>query len=232
MTGLEIALLLIGVVFLSGSFFLSEKLSASDIEEIQKLSEKEMHIILEKQLKEASSSIEETIQEKLDQAMVTLEEKSDQETNEKIMAISEYSDTVLDSMNKSHNEVMFMYSMLNEKQEKLTELTKDIQELESSLVQKKSKESSKVSLQKEKEQNIDKLGVENVSPVPKQVTLKEAFSAHVNEMSQDDTRPKNKNEEILKLSQQGIGQMEIAKQLGLGIGEVKLVLGLFEESQV
>jgi hypothetical protein len=33
-----------------------------------------------------------------------------EETNEKIMAISEYSDTVMENMNKTHNEIMFLYN--------------------------------------------------------------------------------------------------------------------------
>ena len=42
------------------------------------------------------------------------------------MAINEYSDTVLDSINKAHNEIMFLYSMLNDKHDELTRLSGDI----------------------------------------------------------------------------------------------------------
>ena len=45
MTGLEISLLIIGAIFFIGSFFVTEKLSSSDVEHIQKLSEKEVHVI-------------------------------------------------------------------------------------------------------------------------------------------------------------------------------------------
>ena len=38
----------------------------------------------------------------------------------------------------------------------------------------------------------------------------------------------NNNKEILELYNQGKTNMEIAKQLGLGIGEVKLVIDLFK----
>ena len=47
MTGLQISLLVIGIVFLVGSFFVSEKLSSSDVQEIQKLGEKEIKVLLE-----------------------------------------------------------------------------------------------------------------------------------------------------------------------------------------
>ena len=37
----------------------------------------------------------------------------------------------------------------------------------------------------------------------------------------------NNNERILALSSQGMSQVEIAKELGIGLGEVKLVIDLF-----
>ena len=38
----------------------------------------------------------------------------------------------------------------------------------------------------------------------------------------------NSNEQILKLHREGKSNMAIAKELGLGIGEVKIVIDLFE----
>ena len=37
----------------------------------------------------------------------------------------------------------------------------------------------------------------------------------------------NRNDEIIKLYNEGLSEIEIAKQMGKGLGEVKLVLGLF-----
>ena len=42
MTGLEIALILAGIVFMIGSFFVTEKISPSELEEVAKLSEKQI----------------------------------------------------------------------------------------------------------------------------------------------------------------------------------------------
>ena len=39
---------------------------------------------------------------------------------------------------------------------------------------------------------------------------------------------KNNNEQILELHNQGKSNMIIAKELGLGVGEVKLVIDLFK----
>ena len=38
----------------------------------------------------------------------------------------------------------------------------------------------------------------------------------------------NHNDRILMLHQQGLSDVEIARELGLGLGEVKLVIGLFK----
>jgi hypothetical protein len=51
MTGIEITLIIIGLVFIVASFFIQEKISPKDIESITSLSEKELNLIVEKQLK-------------------------------------------------------------------------------------------------------------------------------------------------------------------------------------
>ena len=72
MTGLEIGLLIIGIAFFVGSFFFTEKLSSSDLEAIEKLSEKEIAVLLEKQMRSASDRIERTIDEKYNSCLYGL----------------------------------------------------------------------------------------------------------------------------------------------------------------
>ena len=47
MTGVEITLILAGIFLILGSFFVQEKLSPRDVDEITRLSEKELKIIVE-----------------------------------------------------------------------------------------------------------------------------------------------------------------------------------------
>ncbi len=230
MTALEIALLLIGGIFLVVSFFVSEKLSPSDLDEIRKMSEKEIKAILQKNLNESASAIETTLQGKIDEAVEDLERKTDKETNDKIMAISEFSDTVLDSMNKSHNEIVFLYDMLQEKQEKATELTKELQQMESELVQMgKAVEEEKEELQEMLQTQLEQAEVETDVEMPERVSMEEALKEHQQELS--DGEDAGGNKEILRLYQEGHSEVEIAKQLGRGLGEVKLVLGLFRSGE-
>ena len=129
MTTLEITLILVGIVFLIGSFMVKDKLSKNDLDKIADMSAEELKVITEKEIKNAEMAIDGMLDEHI--ASKTDETKRDleKETNSKIMAINEYSDTVLDSINKSHNEIMFLYSMLNDKHEELTRLSGNIEKI-------------------------------------------------------------------------------------------------------
>ena len=48
MTAIEVALLLIGVVFILGSFFVLEKLSPTELSRVAELSEEELRIVMDR----------------------------------------------------------------------------------------------------------------------------------------------------------------------------------------
>ena len=232
MTGLQIAMIMIGIVCLIGSFFVSEKLSKADLEEMKKMSDEEIKDIIDSKMQEAASQIDERLQEKVDLATAQMERSGEKETNEKIMAISEYSDTVLSSMNKSHDEIVFLYDMLNEKQERVTELMKELTLMQSAVAQMEETLDDKllktgVSMEEEAEV----LQQENPDAIePKQI-LEEAFRTQVSSNDAGLDEEPQQNEQILSLYREGMSEVDIAKQLGRGLGEIKLVLGLFGEEQ-
>ncbi len=228
MTALQIILLVIGLVFLVGSFFVSEKLSSSDLEEMKKMSQQEIKVILDKELQSADSTIEEKIQGKLDDVIEDLERKSDKETNDKIMAISEYSDTVLNSMNKSHEEIIFMYDMLNDKQERITEIVKEMQAMESAITQMEEALDEKIEqVGEEVQRQIELTKVKEEMPTEPEISMEEALQTQLSAQEEDKTL--GDNQEILSLFNEGMTEVDIAKKLGRGLGEIKLVLGLFSE---
>lgn len=141
MTGLEITLLLVGIVFMVGSFLITERLSGSELNKVSELSEDEIRRILERELTSAQqkidTQIEQSIVNSIEQSSDRVDRALDKETNEKIMAISEFSDTVMENMNKTHNEIMFLYSMLNDKHATMTEHMEELQKLLSEIDQKK-----------------------------------------------------------------------------------------------
>lgn len=232
MTGLQIAMIMIGIVCLIGSFFVSEKLSKADLEEMKKMSDEEIKVIIDSKMQEAASQIDERLQEKVDLATAQMERSGEKETNEKIMAISEYSDTVLSSMNKSHDEIVFLYDMLNEKQERVTELIKELTLMQSAVAQ--MEETLDDKLQKtgvSMEEEAEVLQQERTDAIEPKQTLEEAFRTQVSSNDAELNEEPQQNEQILSLYREGMSEVDIAKQLGRGLGEIKLVLGLFGEEQ-
>ena len=124
MSPMEIALLVIGVIIFVISFLMpdvpmkkSERELAAEKEEARRLVEQEVDT-MRLRVGEATS---ETVGYAVDKAERSLEKVS----NEKIMAVGEYAGTVLEEINKNHQEVMFLYDMLKDKQ---TDLTNTIRE--------------------------------------------------------------------------------------------------------
>ena len=235
MTALEITLIVIGVVFLVGSFFVSDKLSQKDVDQIAKMSEEELRVILDRQLEKAKTEIQNAIETGIDETTDETKRALEKETNDKINGISEYSDTVLESINKSHNEIMFLYSMLNDKHKDLTDLAANLQKLTANLhdVEQQMTEKTlraQARLQQpepiiEKPAKVQKKEI----PVEKKVkseSIKKAVEVKKKPETDTEINEKNDNDAILRLHAEGKSDVEIAKLLDRGLGEVRLVIGL------
>ncbi|MCR5832307.1 MAG: hypothetical protein K6G67_09240 [Lachnospiraceae bacterium] len=325
---MEIALLVIGVIIFVISFLMpevpmkkSDRQLAAEMEEARRLVESEVDT-MRLRVGEATN---ETVDFAVDKAERSLEKVS----NEKIMAVGEYAGTVLEEINKNHQEVMFLYDMLKDKQADLNNTireaeaaTKEIETLshnamdasetllrgmsvasvsqkgltreqksvfdieipdappvvfenrtkeepansapvqaaaaapavDNSVKRGKKLTQSKIEAQllgisspedaltkaitadapapvKEKvvydilSGGIYKEGniVNSSAPAAGAATTAD-FEAMMGEMTQ---APANNNDKILAMAEQGLDTVQIAKTLGLGVGEVKLVLDLF-----
>ena len=233
MTGVAWILLLIGVVFLIGSFFVTEKLSPSELNQIAELSEEELKRIIDRGLKNAETRIEDAIDEQVDQSSEKVDRSLEKVTNDKIMAISEYSDTVIESMNKTHNEIMFLYSMLNDKHTELTGMAADLQRLAAD-VRSLEEKAPLTAPQAAPERAAAVSAVSAVTPVPVETadtTERDTAAAPAEQKEEmpetEETKQEGLHAEILKLKKLGMTEVQIAKKLGIGIGEVRLVNGLY-----
>lgn len=233
MTGVAWILLLIGVVFMIGSFFVTEKLSPSELNQIAELSEEELKRIIDRGLKNAETRIEDAIDEQVDQSSEKVDRSLEKVTNDKIMAISEYSDTVIESMNKTHNEIMFLYSMLNDKHTELTGMAADLQRLAAdvrSLEEKAPLTAPQAA--PERAAAVSAASAVTLVPVEKADTTGRETAAAPAEQKEEmpeteETKQEGLHAEILKLKKLGLTEVQIAKKLGIGIGEVRLVNGLY-----
>jgi len=122
MNWLEIALLVFGACAFAGSFLVKGKSDDSG----QEVDVELIRSVIEKEMRDAKERVTEVVDETLEYAVEKTERASERISNEKIMAISEYSETVLADINKSHQEVVFLYDMLNDKHNNLKETIKHV----------------------------------------------------------------------------------------------------------
>ena len=247
MTTIEIILLLVGCVFMIGSFFISEKLSSSELNKIAELSEDELKKIIEREVNNAGTQMDDVIEQKIEEAGEQAERVMEKESNEQIMQIHEYSETVMESMKKTHDEIMFLYSMLNDKHTEMTSMTGDLQRLAADIRNLQENMSAKAGTSIRKpvaESHVAQQPVMKqnaaVQPMTETIDVQPEPEVQVNrfqeiqEPEQKTEKPETadaqgmSNDMILKLYEQGLSKVEIAKQLGRGLGEVNLVIELYK----
>lgn len=249
MTTLEIVLLILGALIFIGSFIVPE--SKSEMEEVDKqLTQEQIQEMLKEEVKSVRSQVEETVGETVSYSMERTERALERITNEKLTAISEYTETVLTDIHKSHEEVLFLYDMLNDKHQNIkdtaTEVNKVVKEAnevvqEADQVKKEVSEATQALDEAFKPMELSGLeilqqaSVEEEKPAPKKkakTAPKKKANADVSNISlQFDSAQgaaDNNNERILELHKKGRSNVAIAKELGLGVGEVKLVIDLFK----
>lgn len=219
MAGAEILLLAIGTVFFIVSFFIAERLGPGELDKIGEMSNEEIQRIMERELLKVTADIEGRVEEKASEALERSERSMERECNEKIMAISEYSDTIVESMNKTHNEIMFLYSMLNDKHSELTDLSSKLQGLAGDLKKQDEEIADRLARRVEEEMRMP----EWEEPPQTMEIREEAWTKEAK-----DPEEGNHNMSILSLHKAGKDALTIARELGLGLGEVQLVIGLYE----
>lgn len=128
-------------------------------------------------------------------------------TNEKIMAVEEYSGAVLEQIARNHQESMFLYDMLNEKYEEL----------------KKSLRAANISGDK-------KDGAEAARRTAADEGFEEGTEQGFKQDSKQGRGRRLRQGEVLEMGRAGYTELEIAQKLEMGVGEVRLILTLCRES--
>lgn len=257
----QIIILIAGALFFTASFFIPEK--KKDEKQNKDAEEKLIREILDQEMISFREQMDEELKDSVEHGREVAERYMDRITNEKMTAISEYSDTVMEQIHKNHEEAVFLYDMLNNKHAQVkntaAELNNTVKSVRqaSNLVQipatpvKQEKEkpdfepiipkqvsmtenvSAEGKMSPGKEQAAEKgktTGKQTAGKAPRKATKSAAFAEKGNiEISFGaDVAAVNSNDRILALHKEGKSNMAIARELGLGIGEVKLVIDLFE----
>ena len=110
MTTLEILLLILGAVIFIASFIVPESKSELDAADKQ-LTQEKLQELLQEEMKNVRSQVADAVDETVHYSMEKTERGLERLTNEKMTAVSEYAQTVLEDIHKNHEEVMFLYDM-------------------------------------------------------------------------------------------------------------------------
>ena len=215
---LEIVLLIAGIIIFTGSFFLplgGEKNTGID----KKAAKEEIHGLVEEEMNTVRSKMQDKMEETSEDAIEKAERSLERLTNEKIMAVNEYSDTVLQEIHKNHEEVMFLYDMLNSKhaniKDTVSKMDKAVKAAENKTAENKAAENKTV-----ENKTADTSQTESL--------IQPENSPEIGFMGETVQEGQNNNEKILEMHRQGKSTVAIAKELGLGVGEVKLVIDLYK----
>jgi len=305
--------MMIGYVLLAlglAVFVLSFLLPAKTEEEKEiEFSEDLIRDMVDKEVSEAKGRLNDIVDETVNYAMEKTERTMDRITNEKMMAVNEYSDTVLSEIDKNHKEVVFLYDMLNDKHENLKTTVSEVEKQTSEIKQAvldaeitvketkaeidEAKEQASIAKEEASKAVLKAGSLQRTSAIDRLKEIKAEEEAKANEFTPLEipkeeekiarkkraTKPKvkeeavvfddtqstldtslglihnetaenrlkngpslnlgtdsvgkpmgglNNNEKILELHNKGKSNMAIAKELGLGMGEVKLVIDLYE----
>ena len=95
-------------------------------EEDKLLMEREIRELVRREVEDQKETIENMVDDTVDNSLGRTERAMERISNEKLSAIGEYSDTVINDIHKNHDEVMFMYDMLNDKHKNLTSVVTEV----------------------------------------------------------------------------------------------------------
>lgn len=200
---IEVILLVVGGIIFVASFVIPEKKNEVS-KQTKEIAKDEISAMVNQEMENVRTHVDDVVEEAVTYAMEKTERSLERISNEKIMAVNEYSETVLSEIHKNHEEAMFLYDMLNSKH---TNIKNTVSEVNRTM--------------KEAEKTVTV--IQNQQP---EEQIKEPPEEEKPNL-QDEDKSNNNNERILALYNQGKSKVAIAKELGLGVGEVKLVVDLF-----
>lgn len=271
MTGIEICLLVAGIVFFAASFMVGNKKEEHNemVTLSHELSEQDKERIKAQIDVLVKAQVDEIIDAHIEAICEQTEAQLDKISNIKTLELNEYAETVIKEINKNHNEAVFLYDMLNEKAKEVKNTVKDVNiakdqviRMENSLDKNWLNKDNMVD-SKPSENNLNSLITEQKNQIAPSAIIHSANTEALmdemlaNVMESEKTRVsqgnengnfndiksisddkevkdtsydknENKNDKILSLYETGMSNKDIAKTLGLGVGEVKLVVDLYK----
>lgn len=239
MTTIVIILIIIGLIFIFGSFAISEKLIESKEEDEAKLDLE----LSEEQKAYIESQIDAITKEKLEDISASSEERLAEVLNEKMLALGDYAVSVNENIERNHKEVVFLYDMLNSKQKEIQQDIKAVNEAKVKVRKEVRSETAIENLERlnasKKTKSEENLQADEGAKVPRafrnlnanqqpernpQTKASETDSKTSTRATKKSGKKLTKREKVMRLYKEGRGDVEIAKELKMGVGEVRLIL--------
>lgn len=246
MTGVEICLIITGIIAIVGSFIFAGQLE-KPVNQIQNPDQYTKEILEKK--------VNDLVDKMMDDKIEKTESQLDKLSSEKIMAVGNYSDNVLADINKNHEEVMFLFGMLNDKEKDVKNTIIDVENIKKSIKSLEKNQDLNLNQNPVKKDNLPQKEVmpkkNNKAVIEKALSKEDEPIENIDDITQfkvviKDQNRKNKgvamtpqgaknktnnNKKILDLYKKGKSSIDIAKELHLGIGEVRLVIDLFKNKE-
>ena len=228
MTPVTITLIIIGAILIIVSCFMIDKSSDKLSSDVDLISSSYISS------SDVKRKVEDTLQEVSEDTVLKTEDELSKISNEKIIAVNDFSNMVLDKITTNHEEVVFLYNMLNEKENEIKEIISQVDQIKNQ--QSINRQNVNVDMGESEYDETNKESKSNINNSESKSSriYKESKSNKIYNDSEEtesdiiyDELGLNNNQKILKLHKQGKSIVEIAKELKLGQGEVKLVIDLY-----
>ena len=212
MSAAVILLIILGLIFIFGSFVLVENKKDKEDENIIRIPEN----LSDEQKEKINKLVDDYMDEHIDDKLSDIEKKFSEIVNQKTLALGDYAVSVNEEIERNHSEVMFLYSMLADKQKEIMTTASMVDEYKKDI--KQFIEANEV---KKEESSEQKLAIE--------LTELEDDDTDLDIDEEDQVQSASGNKYIiLEMHKSGLSILEIAKNLGLGVGEVKLIVDLYQ----
>lgn len=225
MSPVEITFVVLGVILLLVSCFIGGKEESKSNEGLVMSEE-----VMDYYKRELRNYADRLMEEKSEEVIVKTDDYLSKVSNEKIMAVTDYTDQILAKIDANHKEVVFLYDMLNQKEDDIKQMVHQFDHEKQQMAEVvedviKLTQQIQASSQKAAEEAKPEVKQE----VPRATELKKVTeNLDDGQMEFVEMLPADRQKkEVLNLYKQGMDVREISRTLGIGQGEVQLIIGLY-----
>lgn len=255
----DIILIVTGLVIVVISFLITGREKETDTGKEMVLTQEQLDECFDQIEPELRRRVMELIDDSRKETVVKADDELGRIADEKQLQLEEYTKLIMEKIEENHQEVVFLYKMLSEKEEKLKEelllMNQEVEEKKQQIkermeelsreeerivkkkkeVQKRERQADELARQMEEKKSMEYEQLEAERRLEEMLTpvvhLEEP--ADLQEKEDNLTVPEkvreNRREQILSMYRRGMPIVDISKELSMGQGEVKLVIDLYQK---